>query len=250
MDERLYFTIGSSLVHTLTFTIFNALLFMIDYLQWFKKYKIQPNSYPDMKLIRQCIRDNIIGHLIVAPIAAYFAYPLYVSYGMSVSGPLPPLTIILRDLIIAVAVNDTMFYWAHRGLHHSSIYKYIHKQHHEFKTPVGISSKYAHPIEDIIANTLPTVLGPLFVGMHAKVFWLWLFIRLLETIDAHSGYNFPFNPFHAFSFQGGAERHDFHHSHNVGCYGSFTIFWDWIMGTDQAFLEYKAKKMNVSKKGE
>lgn len=23
-------------------------------------------------------------------------------------------------------------------------------------------------------------------------------------------------------------RHDFHHSHNVGCYGTYTAFWDWV----------------------
>lgn len=102
--------------------------------------------------------------------------------------------------------------------------------------------RYAHPVEDFLANSVPTIAGPLIMGMHAYVFWLWLCIRLLETVDAHSGYSFPWSPFHLFAFQGGAERHDFHHSHNVGCYGSFTIFWDWITGTDQAFLDFKAKK--------
>lgn len=249
MEERVLFTVITSLVHTLTFVIPNALLFMFHYMKWFEQYKIQGNgAYPDMKLIKQCIRDNFIGHLIVAPLAAYFGYPIFQSFGMSMTAPLPPIQIILRDFIVFIAVNDTMFYWAHRMLHHASIYKYIHKQHHEFKTPIGISSKYAHPIEDIIANTLPTILGPIFMGTHAYVFWLWLFIRLLETIDAHSGYSFPLSPFHALPFQGGAERHDFHHSHNVGCFGSFTIFWDWICGTDQAFLEWKAKNPSVAGK--
>jgi sterol desaturase/sphingolipid hydroxylase (fatty acid hydroxylase superfamily) len=242
MNERIYFTVVTCLIHTGTFVITNGLLFAFHYMKWFERYKIQGNgAYPDMKLIMACVKENIIGHLIVAPVAAYFAYPLYWSWGMSLSDPFPSVAIVLRDFVVAIAVNDTLFYWAHRGFHHPAIYKYIHKQHHEFKTPVGIASKYAHPVEDVIANTLPTVLGPLLIGMHAKVFWLWLFVRLLETIDAHSGYSFPCSPFHMFAFQGGAERHDFHHSHNVGCFGSFTIFWDWICGTDQAFLEWKAK---------
>jgi len=42
--------------------------------------------------------------------------------------------------------------------------------------------------------------------------------------------------------QGGPDRHDFHHSHNVGNFGSFFIFWDWICGTDykyRAWIESK-----------
>lgn len=37
-------------------------------------------------------------------------------------------------------------------------------------------------------------------------------------------------------------RHDFHHSHNVGAYGTMTCFWDWICGTDKAYREYYARK--------
>jgi hypothetical protein len=28
------------------------------------------------------------------------------------------------------------------------------------------------------------------------VWFLWLWVRMLETVDAHSGYQFPFSPFH------------------------------------------------------
>mmetsp|Transcript_55562 Transcript_55562/g.109691 ORF Transcript_55562/g.109691 Transcript_55562/m.109691 type:complete len:263 (+) Transcript_55562:60-848(+) len=247
MNERVFFTVVTCLVHTLTYSIPCALLFLFHNMKWFESYKIQGNgAYPDSKLIKQCIKDNIVGHLIVFPLVVYFGYPVLCYFGMSVSAPIPSIQIILRDLLVAVAINDTMFYWVHRALHHSSVYKYIHKQHHEFKTPIGIACKFAHPIEDIFANSIPTILGPLLMGSHAKVFWFWLFIRLLETIDAHSGYSFPLSPFHMFGFQGGADRHDFHHSHNVGCYGSFTIFWDWICGTDKAFLDWKAKKSKKS----
>ena len=80
------------------------------------------------------------------------------------------------------------------------------------------------------------------MGSHALVLWLWLFIRVMETVDAHSGYSFIMSPFHLLPFQGGADRHDYHHSHNVGCYGSFTIFWDHVMGTDEAFKAFQKAK--------
>lgn len=40
------------------------------------------------------------------------------------------------------------------------------------------------------------------------VWWLWLWVRMLETLDAHSGYNFPFSPFQLLrNVQGGADRY-------------------------------------------
>ena len=66
---------------------------------------------------------------------------------------------------------------------------------------------------------------------------------MLESTDVHSGYNFPFSPFHLLDrIQGGAERHDFHHSHNIGNFGSFFTFWDWITGTDRAYRDWKARQ--------
>ena len=32
---------------------------------------------------------------------------------------------------------------------------------------------------------------------HVVQMWLWMFVRLLETIEVHSGYDFPYlNPLH------------------------------------------------------
>ncbi len=248
-SERVSFTIGTCLVHTLSYGIPNLILYFIHVNKWFAKYKIQgSDAFPEPALIRECIKDNLVGHLVIVPLAAYFGFPVFQSFGMTVSGPLPSGLTVLRDFVVFIAINDTLFYWVHRALHHKSIYKYIHKKHHEPKAPIGIFSKYAHPVEDLLVNILPTILGPFLIGTHCYVFWLWLAIRLFETVDAHSGYSFPYNPYHMFPFQGGADRHDFHHSHNVGCFGSFTIFWDWITGTDKQFLEFYAKKQAESKK--
>lgn len=39
---------------------------------------------------------------------------------------------------------------------------------------------------------------------------------MIETVDAHSGYLFPFSPWSLIpSIQGGADRHDFHHRYFI-----------------------------------
>ena len=115
--------------------------------------------------------------------------------------------------------DDTLFYWSHRALHHPSIYKYIHKKHHMFKKPVAIATEYCHPVEDFISNTLSTVIGPLLMKTHASVFFFYTTFKLVQSLDAHSGFNLPFSPFSILDSMDCAPAHDFHHTHNVGNYG-------------------------------
>lgn len=105
-------------------------------------------------------------------------------------------------------------------------------------------------------------------------FWMWTLLRIAETIDGHCGYEFSWAPFrliplsgnHSLSlysntlymvwfclcnvsfdcflfslslFLGSATHHDYHHSHNIGNYGSFFIIWDTIMGTNISYRKYK-----------
>ena len=90
-----------------------------------------------------------------------------------------------------------------RTLHHRSLYSYIHKRHHEWTAPIGIISLYAHPIEHLVSNLLPPVLGPLLMGSHLCSAWVWFSIALLSTTVAHCGYHFPLLP--------SPEAHDYHH---------------------------------------
>ena len=51
------------------------------------------------------------------------------------------------DLVICVLVEEVLFYYSHRLLHSRWFYGRVHKQHHEYKAPVGMAAIYAHPLE-------------------------------------------------------------------------------------------------------
>lgn len=242
MDERVIFVLGTLAAHHITFWFWALFLYTCYANDLFRKHRIQETPF-NRDLALDCLKKNIISHIFVHPIALYFAYDLHKWCGMSsLYAPLPSALTVARDLAVAVFLNDTLFYWAHRALHHKSIYKYIHKKHHMFKVNVGISAEYANPIEDVLANIIPTMAGVWVMGSHAAVVWLWLIIRISETMEAHSNYDFPLSPFGKFWWQGGARRHEYHHSHNVGCYGSFTSFWDRLMQTDLDFLKHESDR--------
>jgi len=238
-SERTLFVGGMFVVHGAMFVGCNLILFLLHHLNLLSKYKIDSAKFPSGSLLAETVKTIVVNHLVVQPLLLWYAYIPFKRMGLHVDSSLPPLSEVAYHLAVAVVVNETLFYFAHRALHTKALYKAIHKQHHRYYASVGIASEFAHPVEDLLANAIPTLAGMLLVGPHLATLLLWMAIRMLETIDAHSGYAFPFSPFHIF---GVSDHHWFHHSANVGCYGTFTSFWDRVLGTDAAFRAHKERK--------
>ncbi|KAH8044328.1 C-4 methylsterol oxidase [Aureococcus anophagefferens] len=117
-------------------------------------------------------------------------------------------------LLGCILVEDCLFYWIHRTLHHKSIYKYVHKTHHEFKQNVAPAAEHFHPAEDVM-NVIPFLAGPLLFRVHFATLLLWVVVRVHEIVDAHSGYGLPAT--------------------------AFFPFWDWAFSTDAQFRAFMAK---------
>lgn len=243
-DDQI-FLMGTILIYFITLWGNIFIVMLIDYLNIFQKYKIQKDKKPELSLIYEALSNVIIGHSLFIPLLLYYYKPSYLNITMKYE-ELPSLIECILILILWQFLFDTYFYWTHRLLHHSLIYQYIHKQHHKFKVPVGISALYAHPIEDLLVNNISTFIGPLLYPSH---FYLWLIhlgLRFHETVDAHSGYIFPWSPWKLLTIyiHGGASRHDWHHSNQVGNYGGY-IFWDWFCGTDKSYKKWLEKNKEI-----
>ncbi len=211
-DKQMWaFSIVMFFSHNVAFwglSIFYEICYRTGFL---KQYRIQKKKVVDDKLLvwayTKLFLETALTHF---PIFFYILYPAFRRHGMQLSpSTVPSAWTFVWQIGLSVLVFDTCFYWSHRILHHKTIYPYIHKEHHQFTISSGIAAEYSHPIESFI-NGFATLIVPIKLGIHCSVFFVYLFLRLLETVDAHSGYDLPWSPFRYVS---GADRHEYHHAH-------------------------------------
>ncbi len=114
-----------------------------------------------------------MSHLVATPYLALLVFPFFSWRGLSFDAPFPSVHVAIMQILVSMIVEDALFYWAHRGLHHPLIYKHIHKQHHLYKNTVSYAAEFANPIEQTLANVIPTYAGPLLCGMNMNMLCVW-----------------------------------------------------------------------------
>lgn len=243
------FTTGSLLVQILFYfgTAFPGFLF--QFIDAMKERKIQAKTHT-MAEQWKCIRTVCLSKtfiylpLIVAMyyVVSYFGVNVPYSYAT-----MPSWYSMIPRMVFCLLVEDTWHYWAHRLLHIKSLYGPIHKLHHTYHIPFGLAAEYAHPVETMALGVgfflpLPIVCDHLFV------FWCWLAVRMVQTTEVHSGFDFPFlNPMYLLPGYGGVRFHDFHHSYFNACYASTFTHWDWLCGTAIPFDLHEKKRKTKAK---
>ena len=97
----------------------------------------------------------------------------------------------------------------------------------------------------MIASSFGTIiLGP---RIHMTTIFIWQMWRILEAVDGHCGYDFPWNPFRVIPIQNSSSYHDYHHHHNIGNFGSLFGIWDTILGTNKSYKKFKSTEENKIK---
>lgn len=118
-----------------------------------KQTQIKP--YPSNEMLTSCLIDVSVGHFLIRPCVLFLSYPFLRKLLNFTT--IPSWGTVLWHLLICSQIDDFLFYWLHRLCHTGWLYKNIHKRHHEFKNTVAIAVEWAHPAEEILVNTIPTV---------------------------------------------------------------------------------------------
>ncbi|XP_077996939.1 methylsterol monooxygenase 1-like [Glandiceps talaboti] len=231
-------TWGSIIVHEVAYFLICAPGFISQFIPAMQKYKIQRDKVESFDGQWKCFRLLMFNHFIIQAPLILGTYQFTKMFGIPYDWDNMPTWYNLALRVFGCAViEDTWHYFVHRLLHHRRLYKYVHKIHHNFQAPFGMTAEYAHPIETLVLGA-GFFIGVLLFCNHFILLWVWVIFRLMETIDVHTGYDFPLNPLHLLPFYGGARFHDFHHMNFNGNYSSTFTWWDKIFGTDQQFKDY------------
>jgi len=237
---RALFILGTIVVHETLYVGLNGFFLFCDkyphLVPSIAKYKRDrtPSQQYSRELLVKTLKKAAVGHLVLQPLLLYWLHP-YLAKARNDAFPVAATDFKSAWMQFATFqfVDSTFFFFSHYLLHTQALYGRIHKQHHEYTGPTGLSAEYANPIESLFANYLPVILPPAMVGASLPVWVTWLAWRLLATYERHSGYSFQgtlpakLGLGHAY----GAVYHDLHHERFRGNYGSGLDFWDVLFGT-------------------
>lgn len=195
-------TLGTFIIHESAYFSAAVPWLLLDQIPFFQKYKIQ--ARPNEKVAMwACFKHLMFSHVMIQAPMMLATYWFLSMMGFELHAPLPRLSTMMGKCVVNFIIEDFYFYWVHRFLHWKKIYKHVHKVHHTHAAPFGIAAEYAHPIETAFLG-VGTILGPIFTSRHLLDLWVWLVIRLCETIEDHSGYDLPWSPTNYIPFWAGA----------------------------------------------
>lgn len=208
---------------------------------WAQPYRIQNKPFDVSRYLRRNLWLITRNALIMLAVLVLI-WPL-LRLSEIHDGILPEWYVIASQLVFFILLDDYLYYWLHRSMHSQKwLLKHVHAVHHEIRNPCALAGNYFHWLEYLLTGALALV-GPILVGCHIVVLYVWIIIRQLEAADGHAGYDFPWNPLRYLPVYDGPVYHDFHHARFKGNYAGFLHYVDRFYGTYiKEYLSYRYKR--------
>ena len=142
----------------------------------------------------------------------------------------------IGTVALLLVLHDAYFYFAHRLMHLPSVFKYVHRIHHQSTNPSPLAAFSFHPLEALVEGGF--AFGMIFIfPIHLGALAIFIITSHLLNILGHLGYEFyPAAWNHKFpaSLLNSSTHHNLHHSRFQGNYGLYFTYWDKLFGTEIA----------------
>lgn len=140
---------------------------------------------------------------------------------------------LIASFLGVILLQDTCFYFLHRGFHHPLVYKWLHCGHHRSKHPTPWTS-FALDFPEAMIQGLFLIAVVFIIPLHIYILALLLITMTVWALVNHLGFElFPNFPRHWLGkWFISSEHHSFHHRHYSRHYGLYFTFWDRLLGTE------------------
>jgi lathosterol oxidase len=143
------------------------------------------------------------------------------------------------SLAIALLIQETYYYWVHRWMHHPTVFRLVHKVHHDSNTTSPFTSFSFHPLEGLLqAIVLPCIL--LILPLHPVVILVNLLIMTFSSVINHLNIELYPRRFHHHALGRwliGASHHALHHKQFRFNFGLYFTFWDKLGRTESPLFD-------------
>lgn len=155
------------------------------------------------------------------------------------------------SFVLASLIHETYYYWLHRALHRPTLFRVIHKIHHDSVSTSVWTSFSFHPLESLLqAIIIPLIV--VIVPMHIYVLIAFLIMMTISAIINHAGIEiFPVDSHKHWigKYFIGATHHDQHHRRYMCNYGLYFTFWDRWMKTESPDFDSQFVKHTIKQSG-
>lgn len=177
-----------------------------------------------------------------------FIFPLSVVHWYwkpVVSPPLAPdMPSVVKDVLACLLLFDMQSFLWHL-LHHrvSWLYHHFHKEHHLYTATFSLMTENTGNWE-MLSLSFFSAMTPMLLDCHPLTEMLFFITNIYLSVEAHSGYDFPWSPHRLvpFGLYGGAQHHDLHHLKFQVNYAPYFTHWDRLFGTLQEEDTQKTSK--------
>lgn len=184
-----------------------------------RRWKIQANRSMDFAELRRALPQVVFNFVLGTTLVPVILNALLPDSSFSWKD-LPTTKTLVRDALVWLAAEEVLFFYLHRWMHEDKwMYQKYHKLHHTWTAPISLVAIYCHPVEHLLCNILPLMVGPVLCGSHLVPILVFLFGGQMHTCAVHSGY-----------WAGNDGMHDEHHNKFTVNYGVLGVM-DVLYGT-------------------
>lgn len=145
------------------------------------------------------------------------------------------------SLVLFMFIHETYYYWVHRWMHIPSVYRLVHKVHHNSHITSPWTAFSFHPLEGLLqAIIIPLLVMLIPINLHVLI--LLLTIMTFSSVVNHLGIEVYPAWMHR-NWLGrsfiGATHHSLHHKQYKYNYGLYFTFWDRWAKTESPAYESK-----------